>query len=130
MSRPDEVCGQGGRPPDYMPHLFGNDFFVTQPVLHRTHWAGTSENVRRLRDGVTRVQALGGKDAEIARRNLVSARGGVKPGDEFGRAADVQSALGDRAHMWLGDVVSVNFDRIEARKVRGKNAAQRATTHD
>src|SRR5262252_732431 len=73
------------------------------------------------------VNALSGKDAEITWWNFRGERSGVEPGDEIGGAADSQTAFSDCPRVVARNIVGVNLNFLEARKMARDHASERPT---
>src|SRR5260370_12841654 len=126
----DDVTGRECRTANYKSHVFRQNFFIAYAVLYRADGAGVAEQVSGLLDRRAGVRALGSDDSEFARRDFPSICRRVEARSEIGGAADAQAAVVDRESMRLRNVVGVDFDIGEARKVGAEDAADGSATDD
>ncbi len=73
------------------------------------------------------VRAFRGDNSEFTHGNFRSIRSSVKASGKVGRAADAQAAFVDGTHVVFVNVIGVDFDVFQARKVCRKQASDRAT---
>ena len=90
--------------------VLGENLFVADTILDGTDGAILAEDMRGLFDGAARVRALCGDYSEIARWNFARIGSRVEMRSEIGCAGDTQTALVNRARVFLPNVISVDFD--------------------
>src|SRR6266566_1187411 len=130
VPRSDKMTCRKRRSPNHVSDMLGKNLFVANAVLHRAHRAARTEDVFRLLDGRAGVRAFRGNNAKIANRNRGGVRRRVQAHRKIRRAADAQAALIDGANVVFVDVVSVDFDFFQSRKMRPKDTANRAAADD
>ena len=119
-----------GRSTDYVLHVFGDDLLIPDAVLHGAHRAGFIEGTGSLRDRSPGMNRLGGDDAIVAARKFPGIAGRVELRGEVGSARETETVLIDSLNVLCPDVIGPDFRLALLGKMRGKQAAYRATTND
>jgi hypothetical protein len=121
--------GERGATNDVL-HVFRNDLFVADAVLHGADSAVRVESSGNLRDGATGVDGFGGNDAIVTARKFLGIAGGVQFGSEIGGSGNAQTAIADGFDVIFPDVVGPDFGLALLGEVRGEEAADCAATDD
>src|SRR5450631_2510978 len=131
-----DVAGSNGmssgkrRAPNDILHVFRDDLFVADAVLHGADRAVLIECASNLRDSAPGVDRFGGDDAIVAARQLLGIAGGVQFRSEIGGSGNAQSVIANGFDVIFPDVVGPDFCLAFLGEVRGEDAADSAATDD
>src|SRR5258708_1253351 len=122
-------CGER-RATNNVLHVFRDDLFVADAVLHRADSAVLVEGGGNLCDGASGVDGFGGDDAVVAARKFLGIIGSVESRSEIGGSGNAQTVLADGFDVIFPDVIGPDFGLAFFREVRGEEATDSAATDD
>src|SRR5579863_3471853 len=130
MSRRNGMPSWKRRAPNHELHALGNDLFVADSVLNRTHRALVVKDVLDLGDCDPGMNCLSRDDPVIAARQLFGVAGRVKAGGKIFRPRKSQAVLLNRGSVLPPHVIGPHFGLASLGEMRGEQASDSSATDD
>src|ERR1039458_6751112 len=124
----NRVSGGEGRAADHVLDVLGDDLLVADSVLHRADGACAVECVRYLCNRAARMDSLSGYNAVIAAGQFLRVARSIELCRELSCSRKTKAVLADGVDVIFPDVIGPDFSLAFMGEVRGKQAADRATT--